>query len=287
MRSEKEMLDVILNTAKENNHVRAVYMNGSRANPNVPKDKYQDFDIVYVVDDTAPPFNNKEWIRTFGEIAVLQEPDLNDCAWGAKHDFSRSYGWQMFFYDGNRIDLTICTKQVMLEEYTNDSLTIPLLDKDSCLPQIPESNDRGYFIQKPTKDQYVDVTNNFWWCLQNVAKGIARDQLTYAMNMYVQWVHEKLETMLSWYIGINTDFSVSVGAWGKYYKKYLSEKLYNIYLKTYSDGNYEHLWTAIFKSCELFRIVAPVVGNYFGFAYNCQEDENMASYLIRVNNGTL
>ena len=63
MRSEQEMFDIILNTAKENDHIRAVYMNGSRANPNITKDKYQDFDIVYVVDDSAPPFNDKQWIK--------------------------------------------------------------------------------------------------------------------------------------------------------------------------------------------------------------------------------
>lgn len=286
MRSEQEMFKLILNTAKENEHVRTVYMNGSRANPNVPKDKYQDFDIVYVVDDTAPSFDDKQWINMFGEIAVLQEPDLNDCAWGAKHDFSRSYGWQLLFYDGNRIDLTICNKQVMLEEYMNDSLTVPLLDKDGCLPQIPESSDSSYLIKKPTKDQYVDVTNNFWWCLQNVAKGIVRDQLTYAMNMYMQVVHEKLEMMVTWYIGINTNFSVSVGAWGKYFKKYLPDDIYAMYSNTYSDSNYENFWNAIFTACELFRTISTVVGIHFGYDYNKQEDNNMMDYLLKMKNGT-
>jgi aminoglycoside 6-adenylyltransferase len=164
---------------------------------------------------------------------------------------------------------------------------IPLLDKDNCLPYIPESNDSGYYIKKPTQPQYKDVTNNFWWCLQNIAKGIARDQLTYAMNMYVQVVHEKLETMLSWYIGIYTNYSVSIGMWGKYYKKYLPEKLYDMYVNTYSDGSYEHLWTAIFTACNLFRIIAPFVGNHFCFIYDWQEDENMTDYLTKVMNGTL
>ncbi len=38
MRSEREMFDVILHVAKEDKRIRAVYMNGSRTNPNVPKD---------------------------------------------------------------------------------------------------------------------------------------------------------------------------------------------------------------------------------------------------------
>jgi len=285
MRTEKEMFEMILNTARKYDYIRAVFMNGSRANPMISKDKYQDFDIYYVVDDSAPLFNDRQWTSLFGEVAVLQEPDLNDCAWGTIHDFTRSYGWHLLFYDGNRIDLTICTKQVMLDEYKTDTLTVPLLDKDGCLPEIPESNDSGYYIKKPSQAQYIDVTNNFWWCLQNVAKGIVRDELTYAMNMYIQVVHEKFETMVSWYIGVHNNFSVNVGAWGKYYKKYLSENLYEMYVRTYSDANYENLWNAIFTACEMFRIIAPVVGNQFGYIYNKQEDNNMMAYLTKMKNG--
>lgn len=53
MRSEKEMFDLILGVAKQDERIRAVYMNGSRANPNAKKDIFQDYDIVYVVKETA------------------------------------------------------------------------------------------------------------------------------------------------------------------------------------------------------------------------------------------
>ncbi len=43
------MLDLIINTAKEDERIRAVIMNGSRVNPNVKRDCFQDYDIIYVV----------------------------------------------------------------------------------------------------------------------------------------------------------------------------------------------------------------------------------------------
>ena len=49
MRSEKEMLDLITKTAEEDPRIRAAYLEGSRVNPNVPADIFQDFDVVYVV----------------------------------------------------------------------------------------------------------------------------------------------------------------------------------------------------------------------------------------------
>lgn len=45
---------LILNVAKNDERIRAVYMNGSRTNQNVKKDIFQDFDIVYVVRQTKP-----------------------------------------------------------------------------------------------------------------------------------------------------------------------------------------------------------------------------------------
>ncbi len=52
MRSEQEMFDLILNTAREDKRIRAVYMNRSRTNPSAPRDIFQDYDIVYVVRET-------------------------------------------------------------------------------------------------------------------------------------------------------------------------------------------------------------------------------------------
>ena len=249
MRTEQEMFDLILDIAKADERIRAVYMNGSRANPNVKKDKYQDYDIVYVVTETASFLLDKSWILVFGDIAIVQEPDSNDLGWGQNADYSRSYTWLMLFKDGNRIDLHIQIKEAMYEEYTKDSLTVPLLDKDSILPPIPLSNDKGYWIQKPTKSEYDGCCNDFWWCLNNVAKGIVRNQFPYAMRMYNEIVHIELDKMLEWYIGINTDFSASAGMWGKYFKKYLPTEFYELYTKTgldpllwtISPNNYEYL----------------------------------------------
>ena len=49
MRSEQEILDLIVNTARDDERIRAVIMNGSRVNPNAPRDVFQDFDVVYLV----------------------------------------------------------------------------------------------------------------------------------------------------------------------------------------------------------------------------------------------
>ena len=49
MRTEQEMYNLILDYAERDPRVRGVLLNGSRANPAAPLDRFRDFDIVYLV----------------------------------------------------------------------------------------------------------------------------------------------------------------------------------------------------------------------------------------------
>ena len=287
MRTEHEMFDLILSIANSDERVRAVYMNGSRTNPNAAKDKYMDYDIVFVVTEIEPFLANKNWINRFGDIAIVQEPDWNDEKTGlydGSYDYSRHYAWLMLFKDGNRIDLQIEIKAEAKKNFTAEKLTILLLDKDDFLPKLPPPSDEDYHVKPPTQDEYTAYCNDFWWCLNNVGKGIARDELPYAMEMFNLIVRRMLNGMTNWYIGTLTDFSVSAGKMGKYYKKYLPNELYSRYIKTYSDGDYDNFWVAIFTACDLFNTLALVVAEHFGFFYRQFEEDSIRDYLNKIRN---
>ena len=76
MRTEQEMYDLILKVAREDERVRAVYIDGSRTNPNALRDIFQDYDVVYVVHETESFIKDRNWTeRMFGEILYMQRPD--------------------------------------------------------------------------------------------------------------------------------------------------------------------------------------------------------------------
>lgn len=104
MRTEKEMLDLIINTAIEDERIRAVIMNGSRVNPNVKRDCFQDYDIMYVVNDIQSFTSNHNWIHRFGEIMIVQMPEEMSLV---QPDEDGKFPYLMQFMDGNRIDLTL------------------------------------------------------------------------------------------------------------------------------------------------------------------------------------
>ncbi|MDE5055799.1 aminoglycoside 6-adenylyltransferase [Niallia taxi] len=282
MRTEQEMHELILNVAKGDNRIRAVYMNGSRANPKVKKDILQDYDIVYVVTKTGLFIEDEAWIHVFGELIMLQEPDRMDLAAGLEVDVSRSYSYLMLFTDGNRIDLHIETKEAMLEQYGKDSLTIPLLDKDGILPEIPFASDHSYYVKEPTAIRYFHVCNEFWWCQQNVAKGIWRKEIPYAKNMEETIVRPMLDEMVSWWIGMNYNFQVSSGKMGKYFREYLPEEYWDMYRQTYGDSSDENMWQSLFMMNDLFRLLGEEVAKQQNLSYPAEDDIKMTKYLKRL-----
>lgn len=51
MKTQDEIQSKILNIAQTDDRIRAVILNGSRANAKVTPDVYQDYDIVFIVKD--------------------------------------------------------------------------------------------------------------------------------------------------------------------------------------------------------------------------------------------
>ena len=278
MRSEQEMYDLLLRTAKEDDRILAVYMNGSRTNRNVPTDIFQDYDIVYVVEETESFIEDKTWIDRFGERLFMQYPDEGEYP-GDKHNI---YGWLIQFVDGNRLDLHVETKEYAKENILADKLCRILLDKKGILPQIPIATDEDYWVKKPTEQQFCGACNEFWWCLDNVAKGLWREEMPYVQDMLNYCIRPELVKMLSWKIGIITDFSCSVGKSGKYMYRWLTKEEWQRFLGTYSSGVVSDCWEAVQSMCGLMDETAKFVGAALGFSYNEEEAENCMAYLEHV-----
>lgn len=281
MRTEKEMLELIINIAKADERIRAVLMAGSRAIANCRKDIFQDYDIGYVVNDVTPFYNNTDFIKQFGELLMLQMPELMRNPDGGGH-----FTYLMQFTDGNRIDLTINTmanalKDLEMNPEIINNPGIVLLDKDGVIPQF-RTDDKVYHVKLPTENDYISCCNNFWWVSMYVAKGIWRDELPYAMSMYNDIVRKELHWIIDWYIGMKNDFSVSTGKCGKYYKDYLSEKHYTLYKATYSNADYNSIWNSLFAMCNLFRDLAVEIAKNLGFNYLHDDDKRVTAYLKHI-----
>ena len=280
MRSEQEILQLILLFASRDENIRAVILNGSRANPNAKRDLFQDFDAACLVRDIRPYLRNWDIVHFFGDPMIVQFPE--DMS-GPSADGNGHYSYLMQFMDGKRIDLSFFPPH-QWNQPTKDSLTVALLDKDDLLASLPPSSERDYLPKPPTDKAFQDCCNEFWWVCPYVAKGLWRGEVIYAKTMLDEVVREQLMRTLIWHFGIKTDFKMSPGKLGKNFKNVFGQEIVSEIERTYSDADFEHIWESLFTMTTLFRKIAQQVAFTFGFEYPQGDDDRVSAHLHHVKN---
>lgn len=252
MRSEEEMFDLILNFARQEENIRLVFLNGSRANPKVKPDRLRDYDIVYLVRNLDPFLENEDWLEVFGKRMIMQKPETMQLF---PPQGGKAFPYLMLFEDGNRIDLQLRPLEELNNYLASDSLCVLLLDKDGLVKTMPESSERDYLLAKPTIRHFEESCNEFWWLSGYVAKALLRRQLPYA-NAHLNLLRDELMRQLSWQAGFREGFNFNIGKDYKYLEEHTSTEDWQSLLKSWRNDSFESGWSALFESCHLFEKVS-------------------------------
>jgi len=278
-RTEQEMMALILTFAQNDERIRAVLMNGSRVNPCIPKDIFQDYDIVNVVTEVAPFKEKSRIISHFGDPIIIQTPEekIDPPAVG-----DGRYNYNMQFIDGNRIDLSFF-HLTRLDELLQESLTKVLLDKDQRILSLPAPSESSYLIKAPTEQRYGDCCDEFLFGLgSHIPKTIWRKELP-LLKVYIEVVlRQPLLKMLAWELAMTTDTPLCLGKANRHLQRYLPPDVWNEYIRTYTDANYDRLWESLFLFHRLFTRSAKSVGQHYGFRFPEEESGKVMRFLTHV-----
>ena len=264
MRAETEMLDLILQTAKTL-QVKAVAMSGSRTDPKALKDEFQDYDVVYVVDDLDNLTSDLSWLEQFGKCLIEQHVLL---------DHRRLY--LMLFEDGNRIDLTLCPKEHMKEWVDSESKFIVLEDEKSLFESYSPSPKR-FWIHPATETDFKNSCNEFWWVSAYVVKGICRKQVIYATDHLYGICQQELLKVLAWQVASDKG-TVDVGKNYKYLFNYLPAEKENEFSNLLDFSSLDKITQSLFATMELFHEEAQFLAKKMGFDYDKEVAEKMIEY---------
>ena len=264
MRAEKEMLDLILQIAKTI-QVEAVVMSGSRTNQNAPKDEFQDYDVVYVVDDFDNLTSDLSWLNQFGKRIIEQEVTL---------DHRRLY--LMLFEDGNRIDLTLCPKE-HIKEWVESEADYTVLKDEKGLFESYTTNPQRYWITPATETDFEKTCNEFWWVSAYVVKGICRNQLIYATDHLYGICQQELLKVLAWQVASDKG-KVDVGKNYKYLFNYLPTEKEKEFSDLLDLSSLEKITQSLYDTMELFHREAQYLAQKMGFDYDKEVAEKMVQY---------
>ena len=258
------MLDLILQTAKTL-QVKAVAMSGSRTNQNAPKDEFQDYDVVYVVDDFDNLMSDLSWLDYFGKRIIEQEVVL---------DHRRLY--LMLFEDGNRIDLTLCPKE-HIKEWVDSEAGFTVLEDPEHLFEPYSQNLERYWTSPATETNFVESCNEFWWVSAYVVKGICRKQVIHATDHLYGICQQELLKVLAWQVASDRG-EVDIGKNYKYLFQYLPAEKEKEFSALHDFSSVEKLTQSLFATMQLFHREAQILAQKEGFDYDKEVAEKMIQY---------
>ena len=264
MRTEAEMLDVILKTA-ETLQVEAVAMSGSRTNPKTLKDEFQDYDVVYLVENFEELISDLSWLDQFGKCIIEQEVRL-----GHRRLFL------MLFEDGNRIDLTLCPKDY-IQEWIDSEAGFTVLEDPEHLFEPYSPNIERYWISPASEIDFEKVCNEFWWVSAYVVKGICRNQVIYATDHLYGICQQELLKLLAWQV-VADKGTVDVGKNYKYLFNYLPTEKEKEFSGLLDFSCVDKLIQSLFATMELFHQEAQRLAQKLGFDYDKEVAEKMIQY---------
>lgn len=279
MRSESEMMNMLIHFARNDNRIRLVTLEGSRTNENIPRDSFQDYDISYFVTDIDSFKKNDQWLDIFGERLMMQKPEDMELF---PSELGNWFSYLILFADGNKVDLTLIPINEIQDYFTNsDGLVEVLLDKDSLVKTNIIPSDRKYWIKRPSPREFDDCCNEFWMVSTYVVKGLARKEILFAIDHLHEIARPNLLRMMSWQIGLKNGYSLSVGKNYKFINHYLPKEDWETILSTFSQDSYSNMWQALFTCYALFRKYSKTVAEGLGYKYP-NYDQTITKYTENI-----
>ena len=263
-RSQEQMLRLISQTAKSL-QVEAVALSGSRTNQRVQTDEFQDYDVVYIVDDLDNLTSDLSWLDQFGKRIIEQHNVLGN---------RRLY--LMLFEDGNRIDLTLCPTEYIQEWVDSEAGFTVLEDKKGLFePYFPSPH--RFWTSPASAIDFEKACNEFWWVSAYVVKGICRKQIIYATDHLYGICQQELLKILAWQVASDKG-TVDIGKNYKYLFNYLPIEKEKEFSALLDFSSIEKITQSLLATIQLFHQEAQSLAQKMGFKYEKEVAEKMIQY---------
>ena len=264
MRTDTEMMNLILQIA-DTLEVEAIALSGSRTNPQSPKDEFQDYDVVYIVENLEELISDLSWLDQFGNRLIEQHNVLGH---------RRLY--LMLFEDGNRIDLTLCPKEYT-QEWVDSEANFEVIKDDKGLFESYLPSPKRYWTCPPTEEEFAATCNEFWWVSAYVVKAIRRNQLIYATDHLYGICQQELLKVLAWQVASDKGI-VDIGKNYKHLFHFLPAEKEKLFSALLDLSSIEKVGQSLFATMKLFDGEAQELAQKMGFVYDKEVAEKMISY---------
>ena len=279
---QEDVFAKLIQWAEQREPVRAMLLTSTRAVPNAAVDFLSDYDVILIVEDIHPFYEDRSWLDDFGEVLVVYwDPIFRD----PEHSDERTANVTQYA-DGLKIDFTLWPVALFQKIVQAAALQAELdagyrvlLDKDHLAQDMKPPTYQAYIPTRPTNEAYQVLINDFFTDVPYMGKCLLRGELLpakWCLDYDMKHVH--LRPMLEWLVGVRYNWTVTTGSLGKGLKKKLPPETWAQLEDTYTGANIQENWEALFRTIALFRQVAIEVGERLGYEYPLELDRRVTAF---------
>ena len=281
-----DVFDKLIRWAEGRSSIRAILLTSTRAVPNAPLDFLSDYDVILIVEDIYPFYEERRWLEDFGEVLVVYwDPIYPDPEYGNEKTANVTQ-----YADGLKIDFTLWPVALLQKIAQAPALQAELdagyrvlLDKDHLTQGMKPPTHQAYIPVRPTNAAYQLLINDFFSDVPYMAKCLLRGELLPAKwCLDYDMKHVLLRPMLEWRVGVAHNWSVPTGSLGKGLKKQLPREIWLQLENSYAGANTGENWEALFRTITLFRQVAMEVGKSLGYEYPLALDQRVTAFAQKM-----
>jgi len=276
----------LIGWAEARDSIRAMLLTSTRAVPDAAVDLLSDYDVILIVDDIRPFFEDRRWLEDFGEVLVVYwDPIYRD----PEHGIEKTANVTQYA-DGLKIDFTLWPVELLQKIVRAPALNAELdagyrvlLDKDNLTHEMKPPTYQAYIPVRPTNEVYQLLINDFFTDAPYMAKCLLRGELLpaeWCLDYDMKHVH--LRPMLEWRMGVEHNWSLPTGSLGKGLKKRLPPEIWSELEETYTGAGTQDHWEALFRTMNLFRRVAREVGESLGYEYPLELDQRVTDFVRKM-----
>ena len=274
------MKQIIINWAEKENVIKTIILIGSRANKDIT-DELSDYDFSVFCETYEPYIKSDEWLSSLGDVWV--------CVHETRVCSGKIFPTRLIIFEGGiKVDLSFFTLDILqdliskpyLPEEYNVGYSI-LLDKEGFAKNFPKPF--ASIIKKPTRLEFQNVIQEFWFEAYHVAKYLKREDL-WSVKFRLGLINDNfLLKMIEWNEQGKRNWKSSFHPTGKNMHLWVSEMTWKEIKGIFASFSISSNWEALLNTISLFRRLAIETGEILNFPYLQELDNNLSDFILKLH----
>ncbi len=157
-----------------------------------------------------------------------------------------------------------------------------VLDKDGLATKLPSLVALAPSRRPPTRAEFLEVINKFWFLADRTARKLRRGELGVAMSFHHALVRESLLPMMEWHAKATHSWGYDTWHDGHFLEEWADPRAVKGLRSAFPHYDTQDAWRSLLATMDLFRWLAIETGERLGYPYPTVVDERVTAWVKQL-----